>query len=116
MSSVNESSMGACPHARTPPLCSEAPLLEETLDFGYDGLWVVEPRIVACRGNSHEAKVRIRRDESLTLLGRSEGVVFGPDEKRRHRQRSPALAEDQLASVPKPAPIGDTRNQAEHAL
>ena len=71
---------------------------------------------VACPGEVNEAKVRIRRDESLALRWRSQGVVFRPDEKRRHRQRAPALTEDQLASVPRAAPIGDTGNQAEHAL
>ena len=48
--------------------------------------------------------------------GDPQGVVFGPEEKRRRRQGSPALAEDQLASVPEAAPIRNTRNQAEPAL
>ena len=67
---------------------------EELLDLGYDGFWVVDPGVVACSGDSDEAEVRVGRDESFTLLGRSEGVVFRPEEKRRRRQRLPALAED----------------------
>ena len=59
-----------------------------------DGVWVVDPRKVACPGKPNEAKVRIRRGERLTLLRRSEGVVFG---QRRSvgvvsaRQRSPRI-------------------------
>jgi hypothetical protein len=95
-----------------------APVLsrEEALDLDDDGVCVVDPRDVPYPGNPNEAKVRVRRDERLTLLWRSERVVLGPDENRRRRQRSPALAKDQLASVPKAAPIGDAGNQAEHAL
>jgi hypothetical protein len=48
---------------------------------------------VPCPGNPDEAKVRIRRDESLTLPRRSEGVPFAPDQERRRRQSSPTLAE-----------------------
>jgi hypothetical protein len=45
---------------------------EEALDLDDDGVWVVDPRKVACPGKSNEAKVRMRRDESLALL-REEG-------------------------------------------
>ena len=38
---------------------------EEALDLDDDGVWVVDPRKVACPGKSNEANVRIRRDESL---------------------------------------------------
>jgi hypothetical protein len=53
---------------------------EKSLDLGYDGLWVVEPCVVACPGKSNEAKVRIRRRDDLSVRRRSEGIVFGPEE------------------------------------
>ena len=86
------------------------------LDLGYDALWVVEPRKVPCPGNPKEAKARIRLDESLTLLRRSEGVPFAPDQECRRRQVSPTLSENQFPSIPKPAGIGDAPDQAKHAL
>jgi hypothetical protein len=66
---------------------------EEALDLDDDGVSVVDPRKVACPGKSNEAKVRIGRDESLTLLreeGRRGPPVFGsalasPAELRNHR-------------------------------
>jgi hypothetical protein len=86
------------------------------LDLGDDALWVVEPRKVPCPGNPNEAKVRIRRHESLTLHRRSERVAFAPDEERRRRQSLPTLAENQLRSNAKPSDVGYALDQAEHAL
>jgi hypothetical protein len=71
---------------------------------------------MACAGNPDEAKVRICRDESFTVLRRCKDVTVTPDKECRRRQRLPTLAEDDLRSIPEPSEIGDAVDQADHAL
>ena len=88
---------------------------EKAVDLAYNRLRIINPWEVARTWDPVEAQARVSRYNGFRCIGTSEGVALSPQEERRHPQRLPAFAEDQL-STDASAKRSHTAHQAEKAL